>query len=75
MPRCQFLFSAVFGFRKVTYEIFSESDEIKAKNHDIPEDSGSQKGSSRGPQGAHTLPRRGPPLAALRVGVAALDRL
>ena len=26
MPQCQFLFSAVFGFRKVTQEIFSESD-------------------------------------------------
>ena len=31
MPQCQFLFSAVFGFRKVTQEIFSELDETKAK--------------------------------------------
>ena len=31
MPQCQFLFSAVFGFRKVVLEIFSELDETKAK--------------------------------------------
>jgi hypothetical protein len=31
MPQCQFLFSAVFGFRKVTQEIFSELDETKAE--------------------------------------------
>ena len=30
MPRCQFLFSAVFGFRKVAQEIFSELDVTKA---------------------------------------------
>ena len=30
MAQCQFLFSAVFGFRKVTQEIFSESDVTKA---------------------------------------------
>ena len=28
---CQFLFSAVFGFKKVTQEIFSELDVKKAK--------------------------------------------
>src|SRR3954468_24678525 len=32
-------------FRKVKYEIFSESDQTKAKVPNIPEDSGSQKGS------------------------------
>src|SRR3954467_14724037 len=32
-------------FRKVTYEIFSELDQTKAKVPNIPEDSGSQKGS------------------------------
>ena len=31
MPQCQFLFSAVFGFRKVTQEIFSELDETIAE--------------------------------------------
>ena len=30
MPQCQFLFSAVFCFRKVTQEIFSELDVTKA---------------------------------------------
>ena len=30
MPQCQFLFSGVFGFRKVTHEIFSELDVTKA---------------------------------------------
>jgi hypothetical protein len=32
MPQCQFLFSAVFGFRKATQEIFSELDETKAED-------------------------------------------
>jgi hypothetical protein len=31
MPKCEFLFSAVFGFRNPTQEIFSELDETKAK--------------------------------------------
>ena len=31
MPQCQLLFSAVFGFRKVTQEIFSKLDVTKAK--------------------------------------------
>ena len=31
MPQCQFLFSAVFGFRNPSKEIFSESDEINAQ--------------------------------------------
>ena len=29
MPQCQFMFSVVFGFRKVTQEIFSELDVTK----------------------------------------------
>ena len=33
MPKCQFLFSAVFGFRNPSNEIFSELDETKA--HDL----------------------------------------
>ena len=33
MPKCQFLFSAVFGFRKSTKEIFSESDGTKTEVH------------------------------------------
>ena len=31
MLQCQFLFSVVFGFRKVTQEIFSELNVTKAK--------------------------------------------
>ena len=31
MPQCQFLFSAIFGFRNLTKEIFSELDDSKAK--------------------------------------------
>ena len=31
MPQCQFLFSTVFGFRKVVLEIFSELAETKAQ--------------------------------------------
>ena len=33
MPKCQFLFSVVFGIRNPSKEIFSELDEIKA--HDL----------------------------------------
>ena len=32
MPQCQFLFSAVFGFRNPTQEIFSELDGTKAED-------------------------------------------
>jgi hypothetical protein len=31
MPQCQFLFSAIFCFRKVTQEIFSELDKTKVE--------------------------------------------
>jgi hypothetical protein len=31
VPQCQFLFSAVSGFRKVTFGRFSELDETKAQ--------------------------------------------
>ena len=31
MPQCQFLFSAVFGFRNPTQEIFSELDNSKTE--------------------------------------------
>src|SRR3954471_6314374 len=31
MPQCEFLFSAVFGLRKVTQEIFSELDDSKTE--------------------------------------------
>jgi hypothetical protein len=32
MPKCQFLFSAVFGFRNPTQEIFSETDGTKTRS-------------------------------------------
>jgi len=32
MPQCQFLFSAIFGFRKATQEILSELNETKAED-------------------------------------------
>mgnify|MGYP007011720704 FL=1 len=36
MPKCQLLFSAVFGFRNPSKEIFSELDEIKAQGPIFP---------------------------------------
>ena len=36
MPKCQFLFSAVFGFRNPSKEIFSELDEINAQDLIFP---------------------------------------
>ena len=32
MPKCQFLFSAVFGFINPTQEIFSETDRTKIRS-------------------------------------------
>ena len=32
MPKCQFLFSAVFGFRNPIQEIFSETDWTKTRS-------------------------------------------
>ena len=43
MPQCQFLFSAVFGFRKVVLQIFSESDETKGHVPIFPAPSQSPK--------------------------------
>ena len=41
------LFSAVFGFRKVTQEIFSELDETKSQVHISPDTTGSPNESRR----------------------------
>ena len=71
MPKCQLLFSAVFGFRNPSKEIFSELDEIKAQGAyfltKLPE---VRRRDEEGPRGGHTLGRRGPPLgrAALWCG-------
>ena len=61
MPQCQFLFSAVFGFRKAVLKIFSESDETKSQMPIFPTRSQSPKEGRRG------APRR-PPHMAARVG-------
>ena len=45
------MFSAVFGFRKVIKEIFSELDETKAKPSSFPACSRSPKGSQRNVEG------------------------
>ena len=66
MPQCQFLFSAVFGFRKVVLEIFSELDETKAKVPIFLTRTRSPKERRRGAVGrphhlvarSHLLPRR-----------------
>ena len=53
MPQCQFLFSAVFGFRKAVLEIFSESDETKSHMPIFPDmfqkSEEETKGGSRAP--------------------------
>ena len=53
MPQCQFLFSAVFGFRKAVMEIFSELDETKSQMLIFPDtfqkSEGETKWGSRAP--------------------------
>ena len=61
MPSASSLFSAVFGFRKVVLEIFSELDATKTKVPIFPASTRSPKESRRGAAGGHTMPRRGPP--------------
>ena len=56
MPKCQFLFSAVFGFRNPRKEIFSESDEINAQNLIFP---GSFQRASEGPEESHRATTHG----------------
>ena len=44
MPQCQFLFSSVFGFRKVVQEIFSELDRVTTEEPPTsPEDNDDQE--------------------------------
>ena len=58
MPKCQFLFSAIFGFRNPSNEIFSESDEINAQVPILP---GSIQNTRELPQRGHrpTKPQAG----------------
>jgi hypothetical protein len=65
LTRCHsasFLFSAVLCFRKATQEIFSESDETKAKHSIFPEASRSPEMRRRGARGqAHPRAARPSP--------------
>ena len=61
MPPCQFLFSAVFGFRKAVLQISSELDETNCHVPIFPTRPRSQKGKSRGGPWA-------PPHASARLG-------
>ena len=69
MPQCQFLFSAVFGFRKVTHEIFSELDVTKANVPILPCRS---EGPKTGARGATPYLGAAYPWPTPRVGVATL---
>src|SRR3954469_8525559 len=68
MPQCQFLFSAVFDSRKVTKEIFPESEKEVILRSFIPEESRSQKEApgGRGAGGPTTCP--GAPLSGRAQG-------
>ena len=60
MPKSQSLFSAVFGFRNPSKEIFSESDDQRPASYfstKLPEHPGRTGG---GPQGTQMIGRRGP---------------
>ena len=59
MPKCQFLFSAVCGFRNPSNEIFSELDEINAQDLIFPGSFQNIKEESETSQGGHTTKRRG----------------
>jgi hypothetical protein len=54
MPQCQFLFSAVLCFKKVTQEIFSELDETKPKVPIFLTRDGVQSRDGGGAGGSHT---------------------
>src|SRR5215203_4166673 len=65
MPQCQFLFSVVFGSRKAVRAIFSELDEINAKDLIFPGRLQNTEGESEESQGATThVGRAAPGLAA-----------
>ena len=59
MPKCQLLFSAVFGFRNPSNEIFSELDEINAQGPILPQSFQKSKEERKGSRGGPTPPRRG----------------
>ena len=74
MPQCEFLFSAVLGFRKVTKEIFSELDETKAEVPIFSDTSTESKAETEEGAEVATPPLgAGPPQAAPRHGVGPLS--
>ena len=77
MPQCQFLFSAVFGFRKVTQEIFSELDKTNCEVPIFTRRRRSPKESRRGatwrPHQAQARPDPGPRLGVVWAPLASPD--
>ena len=71
--RC--LFSAVFGFRKVSKEIFSELDGTKDKVNNFSWGTRSPEGSLEGQPGGQTDPTRGWALARSWLGFGHPGRL
>ena len=70
MPSASSLFSAVFGFRKVVLEIFSELDTTKTEVPIFPGSTWkSEEESKTGTRGATPCPGAGPPLAMPGLGV------
>ena len=64
MPSASSLFSAVFSFRKVVLEIFSELDTAKTEVPIFPGRIQKSEGESKtGPGGPSPCPGAGPPLA------------
>ena len=47
MPKCQLLFSTVFGFRNPSNEIYSELDEINAQGPILPRSFQKTEGESK----------------------------
>src|SRR5215216_3548610 len=68
------LFSAVFGFRKATKEIFSELDGTKAKVNISPRRTQRPKGARRGVTGWPQSPMRGPTLGRAWAGCGPTGR-
>ena len=65
MPKCQLLFSAVFGFRNPSKEIFSELDEINAQGPILPRSFQKTEESTKwGHEVARRVGGAAPPLAA-----------
>ena len=77
MPQCQFLFSAVFGFRKVAQEIFSELDEtncevpIFTRRRRSPKES--RRRATGQPHQAQPRPDPGPRLGVVWAPLASAD--